>query len=73
VRQLTCSTIAGATSTASLHQMGIGMWPDGMVADGLLLWLSAHTVQVAARRFKTPHHYKALGLAMGATEADIRK
>lgn len=30
-------------------------------------------LQVAARRFKTPHHYKTLGLAMGATEADIRK
>lgn len=29
--------------------------------------------QVAARRFKTAHHYKALGLTMSATEADIRK
>lgn len=34
---------------------------------------TASVLQVSARRFKTPHHYKALGLAMGATEADIRK
>lgn len=40
-----------------------------LTSDAVLLL----RVQVAARRFKTPHHYKALGLAMGATEADIKK
>lgn len=30
-------------------------------------------VQSTARKFKTAHHYKALGLTLTASEADIRK
>jgi hypothetical protein len=44
-----------------------------LVVRVLLLYVCLSLLQVAARRFKTPHHYKTLGLAMGATEADIRK
>jgi len=38
-----------------------------------LPWCLLQSLQVAARRFKTPHHYKALNLTMTASEADIRK
>lgn len=42
-------------------------------ADLSLPWCLLQSMQVAARRFKTPHHYKALNLTMTASEADIRK
>jgi hypothetical protein len=59
-----------------------GCWPQAgnllVLAPGTIWLLQYRTLclpcmQGAAHWFKTPHHYKVLGLAMEAEEADIRR